>query len=42
MYPYAALGPEALIDLSGYANLLAWFARLRALPGYVGMDGMWT
>jgi glutathione S-transferase len=40
IYPYAALAPEAHLDLSGYVNLLSWFKRIRALPGYVGMQGM--
>lgn len=24
-----------------YRSVLAWFKRLRALPAYVGMEGMW-
>ncbi|MBK6636595.1 MAG: glutathione S-transferase family protein [Rhodocyclaceae bacterium] len=42
MYPYVALAPEAQLDLSGYTKVLAWFGRIRALPGYVGMEGMWA
>ncbi len=42
MYPYAALAPEARLDLSRHTNVLAWFKRIRTLPGYVGMEGMWV
>lgn len=40
VYPYVALAGEGELDLSPYANLHAWFARLRALPGYIGMPGL--
>lgn len=41
VYPYVALAPEAKIDLGSYRSVLAWFKRLRALPGYAGREGMW-
>jgi len=41
IYPYLALAPEGGIDIAAYANIVAWFQRLRALPGYVSMPGMW-
>ena len=41
MYPYIALAPEGDVDLSGYPAVTAWLARIQALPGYVGMPGMW-
>jgi len=40
-YPYLALAPEGGIDIGAYPNIVAWFQRLRALPGYVPMPGMW-
>ena len=41
MYPYIALAPEGDVDLSGYPAVTAWLTRIQALPGYVGMPGMW-
>jgi len=41
VYPYLALAPEANLDISAYTNIVAWFQRIRALPGYVTMPGMW-
>ncbi|MBS1212094.1 MAG: glutathione S-transferase [Proteobacteria bacterium] len=41
VYPYLALAPEGGIDIGAYPNIVAWFGRLRAMPGYVGMQGMW-
>lgn len=40
IYPYAALAADGGIDLAPNAHLQAWFARMRALPGYVGMPGL--
>ncbi|PKM03504.1 MAG: glutathione S-transferase [Gammaproteobacteria bacterium HGW-Gammaproteobacteria-6] len=40
-YPYLALAPEGGIDISTYPNIVDWFQRVRALPGYVSMPGMW-
>jgi len=40
IYPYLALAPEGQIDLAPYPALRAWFGRIQALPGYVGMPGM--
>ncbi|MGR9100460.1 MAG: glutathione S-transferase family protein [Gammaproteobacteria bacterium] len=40
-YPYLALSPEGGIDIGKYANIVAWFQRIRVLPGYVTMLGMW-
>ncbi|MEX6502505.1 glutathione S-transferase family protein [Pseudomonas zhanjiangensis] len=40
VYPYAALAGDGAIDLAPYAHLHAWFARIRALPGYIGMPGL--
>lgn len=34
-YPYIALAPDGGVPLDEYAALDAWFARIRALPGYV-------
>jgi glutathione S-transferase len=41
VYPYIALAPEGRIDLSHYPAVIAWLSRIQALPGYVGMPGMW-
>jgi glutathione S-transferase len=40
-YPYLALAPEGGIDIGEYTNIIAWLQRIRALPGYVAMPGMW-
>ncbi|MGZ8916243.1 MAG: glutathione S-transferase family protein [Methylobacter sp.] len=40
-YPYLALAPEGGIDIGAYANIVTWFQRIRALPGYVTMPGIW-
>lgn len=40
VYPYAALAGDGEIDLAPYAHLHAWFARIRALPGYIDMPGL--
>ncbi|AYC33467.1 glutathione S-transferase family protein [Pseudomonas cavernae] len=34
VYPYVAMAVEGGLELDSYRNLQAWFARLRALPGY--------
>lgn len=39
-YPYAALAPEADVDLAPYPNVCRWLSRIQALPGYTGMPGM--
>lgn len=41
IYPYIALAPEGGIDLSPYPAVTTWLSRIQALPGYVGMPGMW-
>lgn len=41
MYPYLALAPEGKWDLTPYPMVRAWLGRMRALPGYVGMPGMY-
>ena len=41
VYPYLALAPEGGIDIGAYPNIEAWFQLIRAMPGYVGMPGMW-
>jgi len=41
VYPYLALAPEGDIDIGTYTNIVAWFQRIRTLPGYVPMPGMW-
>ncbi len=41
VYPYLALAPEGDIAIGTYMNIIVWFQRIRALPGYVAMPGMW-
>lgn len=41
VYPYLALAPEGGLDVDAFPNIIAWFQRIRALPGYVAMPGMW-
>lgn len=40
VYPYIALAGDGGLDLTPYSHLHAWFARLRELPGYIGMQGL--
>lgn len=40
VYPYVALAGDGEVDLAPYDNLTAWFARIRALPGYTDMPGL--
>ena len=40
-FPYSALAHEAGIDVSPYPNLVAWTRRIRALPGFTSMPGVW-
>lgn len=40
VYPYIALAGDGGLDLAPYAHLQAWFARIRALPGYLNMPGL--
>lgn len=35
LYSYVAAAPEGNVDLSAYANVLAWLSRVEALPGFV-------
>lgn len=35
LYSYIAAAPEGNIDLAPYRNVLAWLARIEALPGFV-------
>ncbi len=41
IYPYIALSPEGQISLAPYPAVLRWVGRIQALPGYVGMPGMY-
>ena len=36
-YPYVALAPDGGVSHAEYPALNAWFARIRALPGYVAL-----
>jgi len=35
LYSYISSAPEGNVDLSGYPQILAWLARIEALPGFV-------
>jgi glutathione S-transferase len=35
LYSYISSAPEGNVDLSGYAHVLAWLARVEALPGFL-------
>jgi glutathione S-transferase len=35
LYSYIASAPEGNVDLSGYANVIAWLRRVEALPGFL-------
>ena len=39
-FPYVALAPEGGVALEAYASVGRWIARIKALPGYVGMPGL--
>jgi glutathione S-transferase len=41
-YPYAALAHEAGLPIESYSGIVAWIARIRDLPGYVGMPGQFA
>lgn len=40
MYTYTAHAPEGGVPLQPYPHLQAWLARIKALPGFVGMRRM--
>lgn len=35
LYSYTARAPEGNVDLSRYPHVIAWLARIEALPGFV-------
>jgi glutathione S-transferase len=39
-FPYTALAHEGNLSLAAYPALVAWCDRIRALPGFVGMEGV--
>ena len=39
-FPYSALAHEGNVSLAGYPAVVAWCDRIRALPGFVGMEGV--
>ncbi|MBX9607141.1 MAG: hypothetical protein K2Y51_13035 [Gammaproteobacteria bacterium] len=40
VFPYIALAPMGGIDLAPYPAVLAWIARVRALPGFIPIAGL--
>lgn len=40
VFPYIALAPMGGIALTPYPAVLAWIARIRALPGFVPIEGL--
>ncbi len=41
-FPYVALAPEGGISLDDYPALRRWTRRVRGLPGFVGMSGVFA
>lgn len=39
-FPYIALAPEGGVDLARYPALRRWIGRIKRLPGFVGMPGI--
>ena len=39
-FPYTALAHEGHVSLADYPAVIAWCDRIRALPGFVGMEGV--
>lgn len=39
-FPYSALANEAGLDISDYTNLIAWITRMKELPEFTGMPGV--
>ncbi|MDI1483823.1 glutathione S-transferase family protein [Polyangium sp. y55x31] len=40
VFPYVGLVREGKVQLDDYRNVIAWIERIRALPGYVPMQGL--
>lgn len=40
VFPYVALSPEGQLPLDPYPDINAWIARIKTLPGFVGMPGI--
>lgn len=40
IYPYIALAHQGKIDISSFANITTWCARIEALPNYTAMPGI--
>jgi len=40
VFPYVALAPEGGVSLAAYPHIQAWIARVKELPGFVGMPGV--
>ncbi|MFZ6645904.1 glutathione S-transferase family protein [Undibacterium sp. TJN25] len=38
LYSYISSAPEGNVDLSGYGHVLAWLARVEALPGFLPFE----
>jgi glutathione S-transferase len=41
VFPYVALAPDGKIDLSPYPNLLIWIERVKQLPHFIPMAGLY-
>lgn len=39
-FPYVALAPEGEVALHPYPQVLRWIARIKTLPGFIGMEGI--
>ncbi|WP_102795617.1 glutathione S-transferase family protein [Bowmanella denitrificans] len=40
VFPYVVLAWEGEVDISPYQHIQAWIARIKALPGFIGMPGV--
>jgi glutathione S-transferase len=40
VFVYVALAPMGDIDLSPYKNIVGWIRRVRALPGFIPIEGL--
>lgn len=41
-FPYVALAGDAKISLEPYPHVVAWIERIKQLPGFIGMPGIYS
>ncbi|MGL5880171.1 MAG: glutathione S-transferase family protein [Xenococcaceae cyanobacterium] len=42
VFPYVALAPDGKISLERYTNVVRWIDRVKNLPGFIGMPGIYV